>query len=172
MKLNYKNTYADYDNFLKFQLLKMEKRKYIFVYIFTPITLITLYFWSKNQLTNIQLILLLFEMLVPTILGLLSPKIFLSLNRKLFKTASNLHKLSDEKELTINIPEEKINYLHSPEEISSFKFDDIKDIIQNDDNIYILRKDKLAPFFIPIIPNSAFENEEAKKDFIKLLSKN
>ena len=88
MRLTYINTYNDYDKLLKFQLLKVEKRKYIFVYLFTPITLITLYLWSKNQLNNIQLILLLFYMLVPTIIGLLSPKIFLLLNRKLFKTAS------------------------------------------------------------------------------------
>lgn len=49
MRLTYINTYNDYDKLLKFQLLKVEKRKYIFAYLFTPITLITLYFWSKNQ---------------------------------------------------------------------------------------------------------------------------
>lgn len=169
MRLTYINTYNDYDKLLKFQLLKVEKRKFIFAYLFTPITLITLYFWSKNQLTNIQLMLLLFYMLVPTIIGLLSPKIFLSLNGKLFKTASNLYKLSDKKELAINTTEEQINYLQSPKEISSFKFDDIKDIVQNDDSIYILRKDKPSPIFTPIIPNSAFENEEARKEFINLI---
>lgn len=171
MRLTYINTYNDYDKLLKFQLLKVEKRKYIFVYLFTPITLITLYLWSKNQLNNIQLILLLFYMLVPTIIGLLSPKIFLLLNRKLFKTASKLYKLSDKKELSINTTKEQINYSQSPEEISSFKFDDIKYIIQNDDSIYIFRKDKPSPIFTPIIPNNAFENEEAKKEFIELLSK-
>lgn len=170
MRLTYINTYNDYDKLLKFQLLKVEKRKYIFVYLFTPITLITLYLWSKNQLNNIQLILLLFYMLVPTIIGLLSPKIFLLLNRKLFKTASKLYKLSDKKELSINTTKEQINYSQSPEEISIFKFDDIKYIIQNDDSIYILIKDKPSPIFTPIIPNSAFENEEAKKEFIELLS--
>lgn len=110
-------------------------------------------------------------MLVPTIIGLLSPKIFLLLNRKLFKTASKLYKLSDKKELSINTTKEQINYSQSPEEISSFKFDDIKYIIQNDDSIYIFRKDKPSPIFTPIIPNNAFENEEAKKEFIELLSK-
>ena len=53
----------------------------------------------------------------------------------------------------------------------NFKFKDITKIIQNDDNIFIFRRDEKLPNFTLIIPNYVFENEEAKIEFINMLSK-
>ena len=55
--------------------------------------------------------------------------------------------------------------------MSKFEFKDIKNILQFKNYICILRSDVNSLIFTPIIPNSAFENEEAKKEFIELLSK-
>ena len=52
------------------------------------------------------------------------------------------------------------------------KDNNIKNILEFEDCIYIFRSDNNSLIYTPIIPNSAFENEEVKKEFIELLSKN
>ena len=71
----------------------------------------------------------------------------------------------------LEIKEKEIIFTFSNDKISKFEFKDIKNILQFKNYICILRSDVNSLIFTPIIPNSAFENEEAKKEFIELLSK-
>lgn len=172
MKLSYTNTSKEYDELLKFNLLTTEKRKYIFLYVCAPIAIFVLYFWSKYFLTSKKVLILFSYMIVLSILGILAPKIFFLINRKVFKRLGKLFKLSDKKEVLIDKDKEEIIYnqfCKMPP--CNFKFKDIKRIVQNEDNIFIFRKDMQASNFTLIIPNYVFENEEAKIEFINMLSK-
>lgn len=171
MKLSYTNTSKEYDELLEFNLLRVEKAKYIFIYMFAPMLILFIYLWNRYLLTTNELIKLFSYMIIPSILGILSPKIFLIINRKIFNKVLKLLKISNKKELVIHEREEKITYIQSLEMSCNFKFSDIKNIIQNDDNIYIIRKDQSSPILTPIIPNYVFESEEAKIEFINMLSK-
>ncbi|WP_301214875.1 hypothetical protein [uncultured Clostridium sp.] len=172
MKLSYTNTSKEYDELLKFNLLTTEKRKYIFLYIFAPMLMLFIYFWSRYLLTTNELIKLFSYMIIPSILGIFAPKLFLLINRKMFNWIANAYNLSDKKEVLIEEDKEEIKYNQfSKMPPCNFKFKDITKIIQNDDNIFIFRRDEKLPNFTLIIPNYVFENEEARIEFINMLSK-
>ena len=172
MKLSYTNTSKEYDELLKFNLLTTEKRKYIFFYIFAPMLMLFIYFWSRYLLTTNELIKLFSYMIIPSILGIFAPKLFLLINRKMFNWIANDYNLSDKKEVLIDNDKEEIIYTQFGKmPPCNFKFKDIKRIVQNEDNIFIFRKDMQASNFTLIIPNYVFENEEAKIEFINMLSK-
>ena len=79
------------------------------------------------------------------------------------------YKVIPEKELEIY--ETEIVYKFSNNHVDKFSFDNIKNILEFEDSIYILRNDNKSLIYTPIIPNSSFKNEETKKEFIELLSK-
>ena len=68
-----------------------------------------------------------------------------------------LFKLSDKKEVLIDKDKEEIIYNQFGKmPPCNFKFKDIKRIVQNEDNIFIFRKDMQASNFTLIIPNYVF----------------
>ncbi|WP_301214873.1 hypothetical protein [uncultured Clostridium sp.] len=172
MKLSYTNTSKEYDELLKFNLLTTEKRKYIFLYIFAPMLMLFIYFWSRYLLTTNELIKLFSYMIIPSILGIFAPKIFFLINRKVFKGLGKLFKLSDKKEVLIDKDKEEIIYNQFGKmPPCNFKFKDIKRIVLNEDNIFIFRMDMQASNFTLIIPNYVFEDEKERIEFINMLSK-
>ena len=73
------------------------------------------------------------------------------------KGLGKLFKLSDKKEVLIEEDKEEIKYNQfSKMPPCNFKFKDITKIIQNDDNIFIFRRDEKLPNFTLIIPNYVF----------------
>ncbi len=172
MKLSYTNTSKEYDELLKFNILRVEKAKYIFLYIFAPMLMLFIYFWSRYLLTTNELIKLFSYMIIPSILGIFAPKIFFLINRKVFKGLGKLFKLSDKKEVLIDKDKEEIIYNQFGKmPPCNFKFKDIKRIVLNEDNIFIFRMDMQASNFTLIIPNYVFESEEVRIEFINMLSK-
>ncbi|WP_300958550.1 hypothetical protein [uncultured Clostridium sp.] len=172
MKLSYTNTSKEYDELLKFNILRVEKAKYIFLYFFAPMLILFIYFWSRYLLTTNELIKLFSYMIIPSILGIFAPKIFFLINRKVFKGLGKLFKLSDKKEVLIDKDKEEIIYNQFGKmPPCNFKFKDIKRIVLNEDNIFIFRMDMQASNFTLIIPNYVFEDEKERIEFINMLSK-
>lgn len=170
MKFIYTNTIDQYTNFLKVEKLKLKILKKIFPIIFLIIFLIACFFWFNHKITNIQIILVSFETLIPAIFFLYIPEIYFSISSKIIKRLILSYKVLPEKEL--EICENEIIYRFSNNHVDKFSFNNIKNILEFEDCIYIFRSDNNSLIYTPIIPNSAFENEEVKKEFIELLSKN
>ena len=169
MKFIYTNTIDQYTNCLKVEKLKLKILKKIFPIIFLIIFLIACFFWFNHKITNIQIILVSFETLIPAIFFLYFPEIYFSISKKIIKSLILLYKVIPEKEL--EICESEILYKFSNNQVDKFSFYNIKNILEFEDSIYILRSDNKSLIYTPIIPISTFENEEAKKEFIELLSK-
>lgn len=169
MKFIYTNTIDQYTNCLKVEKLKLKILKKIFPIIFLIIFLIACFFWFNHKITNIQIILVSFETLIPAIFFLYIPEIYFSISSKIIKRLILSYKVLPEKEL--EICENEIIYKFSNNHVDKFSFNNIKNILEFEDCIYIFRSDNNSLIYTPIIPNSAFENEEAKKEFIELLSK-
>ena len=170
MKIIYTNTIDQYTNCLKVEKLKLKILKKIFPIIFLIIFLIACFFWFNHKITNIQIILVSFETLIPAIFFLYIPEIYFSISSKIIKRLILSYKVLPEKEL--EICENEIIYRFSNNHVDKFSFNNIKNILEFEDCIYIFRSDDNSLIYTPIIPNSAFENEEVKKEFIELLSKN
>ncbi|CUO75099.1 MULTISPECIES: YcxB family protein [Clostridium] len=170
MKFIYTNTIDQYTNCLKVEKLKLKILKKIFPIIFLIIFLIACFFWFNHKITNIQIILVSFETLIPAIFFLYIPEIYFSISSKIIKRLILSYKVLPEKEL--EICENEIIYRFSNNHVDKFSFNNIKNILEFEDCIYIFRSDNNSLIYTPIIPNSAFENEEVKKEFIELLSKN
>ena len=170
MKFIYTNTIDQYTNCLKVEKLKLKILKKIFPIIFLIIFLIACFFWFNHKITNIQIILVSFENLIPAIFFLYIPEIYFSISSKIIKRLILSYKVLPEKEL--EICENEIIYRFSNNHVDKFSFNNIKNILEFEDCIYIFRSDNNSLIYTPIIPNSAFENEEVKKEFIELLSKN
>ena len=170
MKFIYTNTIDQYTNYLKLEKLKLKILKKIFPIIFLIIFLIACFFWFNHKITNIQIILVSFETLIPAIFFLYIPEIYFSISSKIIKRLILSYKVLPEKEL--EICENEIIYRFSNNHVDKFSFNNIKNILEFEDCIYIFRSDNNSLIYTPIIPNSAFENEEVKKEFIELLSKN
>ena len=170
MKFIYTNTIDQYTNCLKVEKLKLKILKKIFPIIFLIIFLIACFFWFNHKITNIQIILVSFETLIPAIFFLYIPEIYFSISSKIIKRLILSYKVLPEKEL--EICENEIIYRFSNNHVDKFSFNNIKNILEFEDCIYIFRNDNNSLIYTPIIPNSAFENEEVKKEFIELLSKN
>ena len=170
MKFIYTNTIDQYTNCLKVEKLKLKILKKIFPIIFLIIFLIACFFWFNHKITNIQIILVSFETLIPAIFFLYIPEIYFSISSKIIKRLILSYNVLPEKEL--EICENEIIYRFSNNHVDKFSFNNIKNILEFEDCIYIFRSDNNSLIYTPIIPNSAFENEEVKKEFIELLSKN
>ena len=170
MKFIYTNTIDQYTNCLKVEKLKLKILKKIFPIIFLIIFLIACFFWFNHKITNIQIILVSFDTLIPAIFFLYIPEIYFSISSKIIKRLILSYKVLPEKEL--EICENEIIYRFSNNHVDKFSFNNIKNILEFEDCIYIFRSDNNSLIYTPIIPNSAFENEEVKKEFIELLSKN
>ena len=170
MKFIYTNTIDQYTNCLKVEKLNLKILKKIFPIIFLIIFLIACFFWFNHKITNIQIILVSFETLIPAIFFLYIPEIYFSISSKIIKRLILSYKVLPEKEL--EICENEIIYRFSNNHVDKFSFNNIKNILEFEDCIYIFRSDNNSLIYTPIIPNSAFENEEVKKEFIELLSKN
>ena len=170
MKFIYTNTIDQYTNCLKVEKLKLKILKKIFPIIFLIIFLIACFFWFNHKITNIQIILVSLETLIPAIFFLYIPEIYFSISSKIIKRLILSYKVLPEKEL--EICENEIIYRFSNNHVDKFSFNNIKNILEFEDCIYIFRSDNNSLIYTPIIPNSAFENEEVKKEFIELLSKN
>ncbi len=169
MKFIYTNSIDQYTNYLKLEKLKLKIIKKIFPVIFLIIFLIACFFWLNHKITNIQIILVLLETLIPAIFFLYFPEIYFSISKKIIKNLILSYKVIPEKELEIY--ETEIVYKFSNNHVDKFSFDNIKNILEFEDSIYILRNDNKSLIYTPIIPNSSFKNEETKKEFIELLSK-
>ena len=65
MKFIYTNTIDQYTNYLKLEKLKLKILKKIFPIIFLIIFLIGCFFWFNHKITNIQIILVSLETLIP-----------------------------------------------------------------------------------------------------------
>ncbi|WP_195988225.1 YcxB family protein [Clostridium sp. D53t1_180928_C8] len=169
MKFIYTNTIDQYTNCLKAEKLKLKILKKIFPIIFLIIFLIACFFWFNHKITNIQIILVSFETLIPAIFFIYIPEIYFSISSKIIKRLILSYKVLPEKEL--EICENEIIYKFSNNHIDKFSFNNIKNILEFEDCIYIFRSDNNSLIYTPIIPNSVFENEESKKEFIELLSK-
>ena len=169
MKFIYTNTIDQYTNCLKVEKLKLKILKKIFPIIFLIIFLIACFFWFNHKITNIQIILVSFETLIPAIFFLYIPEIYFSISSKIIKRLILSYKVLPEKEL--EVCKHEIIYKFSNNHVDKFLFDNIKNILEFEDSIYILRNDNNSLIYTPIIPISTFENEEAKKEFIELLSK-
>ena len=170
MKFIYTNTIDQYTNWLKVEKLKLKILKKIFPIIFLIIFLIACFFWFNHKITNIQIILVSFETLIPAIFFLYIPEIYFSISSKIIKRLILSYKVLPEKEL--EICENEIIYRFSNNHVDKFSFNNIKNILEFEDCIYIFRSDNNSLIYTPLIPNSAFDNEEVKKEFIELLSKN
>ncbi len=169
MKFIYTNTIDQYTNYLKLEKLKLKILKKIFPIIFLIIFLIGCFFWFNHKITNIQIILVSLETLIPAIFFLYFPEIYFSISKKIIKRLILSYKVLLEKEL--EVCKHEIIYKFSNNHVDKFSFDNIKNILEFEDSIYILRNDNNSLIYTPIIPISTFENEEAKKEFIELLSK-
>ena len=147
--------------------------KYLGYFTATAITfiLIRIYWeWFNTLLTNIQLILLNFAAIFPLIFFLYLHKIYKIISIKKLDQFISKYKLLSPKQLEIN--EKEIILTFDMDRVSKFTFKDIRNIQQINNCLYIIRKDtNNALKFMPIIPINIFENQEAKKEFIELLSK-
>ena len=155
MKFIYTNTIDQYTNYLKLEKLKLKILKKIFPIIFLIIFLIGCFFSL--------------ETLIPAIFFLYFPEIYFSISKKIIKRLILSYKVLPEKEL--EVCKHEIIYKFSNNHVDKFSFDNIKNILEFEDSIYILRNDNNSLIYTPIIPISTFENEKAKKEFIELLSK-
>lgn len=169
MKFIYTNNINQYTDYLKLEKLKLKILKKIFPVIFLIIFLIACFFWFNHKITNIQIILVSFETLIPAIFFLYFPEIYFLISRRIIKSLIISYKVLPEKEL--EICRNEIIYRFSDNNVEKFSFDKIKNILEFEDSIYILRNDNKSLIYTPIIPNSEFKTERAKKEFIELLSK-
>lgn len=169
MKIVYKNDYNDYTNYITFVQTKLKYSEYFVAAIFIFILISAYIDWINGELTNIHIILISFAAGIPLIIFLFFHKIYglISIKKLKYFVASN--NILSTKQLEIR--EKEIVFIFSNNEISKFTFKDIKNIIEFKDYICILRSDVNSLIFTPIIPNSAFENEESKKRFMELISK-
>ena len=163
MKIVYRNDYNDYTNYITFVQTKLKYGEYLISCVFIFILISAYIDWFNDKLTNIHIILISFAAGIPLIIFLCFHKIYGLISIKKLNSFVSTKKLE--------IKEKEIIFTFSNDKISKFEFKDIKNILQFKNYICILRSDVNSLIFTPIIPNSAFENEEAKKEFIELLSK-
>ena len=118
MKFIYTNTIDQYTNCLKVEKLKLKILKKIFPIIFLIIFLIACFFWFNHKITNIQIILVSFETLIPAIFFLYIPEIYFSISSKIIKRLILSYKVLPEKEL--EICENEIIYRFSNNHVDKF----------------------------------------------------
>ena len=169
MKIVYRNDYNDYTNYITFVQTKLKYAEYLISCVFIFILISAYIDWFNDKLTNIHIILISFAAGIPLIIFLCFHKIYGLISIKKLNSFVSLNNLLSTKKLEIK--EKEIIFTFSNDKISKFEFKDIKNILQFKNYICILSSDVNSLIFTPIIPNSAFENEEAKKEFIELLSK-
>ena len=169
MKIIYKNDYNDYTNYITFVQTKLKYSEYLIACVFIFILISAYIDWFNDELTNVHIILISFAAGIPLIIFLCFHKIYGIISIKKLNSFVSSNNILSIKQLEIG--EEEIIFTFSDNVISKFKFKDIKNIIQFKDYICILRSDINSLILTPIIPNSAFENEESKKRFMELISK-
>lgn len=173
MKIAYKNIYDNYDKFFKFKLIRAEKYKYVIALFVFPVLVQSLYQWLiQSLLSSVEILLLFIYGAIPAIIGVFMPKILLIINRVIFKINSNKYELLNTRVLELNEEDKTLILRYSENKYDKFLFRDIKAVIENDNCIYIFRKDKSSFILTPIIPNSAFENEKSREKFLNLLAIN
>jgi len=170
MKIVYTNNYSNYTDYIKLINSKVKKISYLAVILLTLKLVHTYFEWFNNELTDIQLILLNINALIYIVGFLCVPKMHSVISMKRLTSFIPSYKLLSTKQLEIH--EKEIILTFDTDRVSKFTFKDIRNIQQINNCLYIIRKDtNNALRFMPIIPINVFENEEAKKEFIELLSK-
>lgn len=175
MILKYKNEYNDYYEFLTFQLSErlnvLEKRKYILVYLLVPFMILFLYGWSKGYVSDIKLISNFIFWGIVMVIRVKYSIIALAIQKKILNMLIKSNNLLSEKQLEINEEKQEVVFTLATGEICNFVFKDIKDIVQTEDRIFILRKYNNSYVCIPIIPNNIFKDIRDKEKFVDLISK-
>lgn len=162
MKFIYTNTIDQYTNCLKVEKLKLKILKKIFPIIFLIIFLIACFFWFNHKITNIQIILVSFETLIPAIFFLYIPEIYFSISSKIIKRLILSYKVLPEKEL--EICENEIIYRFSNNHVDKFSFNNIKNILEFEDCIYIFRSDNNSLIYTPIFQIVHLKMKKLKKN--------
>ncbi|WP_338631926.1 hypothetical protein [Clostridium baratii] len=176
MKIIYKNTLEDYNNFREFNLNKINSFKLyslssgicLLGAIYECINAYNYYLIGNSSYLDRSLKNILI-LTISAILLLIYLKKFLKLLSKLdFKLAEKTDKfLYTEKSLELNT--NFISYKIAPGKINIISYDRIKNVVQNKDCIYILSKGLKSGYTdIPIIPLNIFSTKDEKK-FINLI---
>ena len=178
MKLIYTNTLQNYINYIKFNLNNLSMVNKLLVPSIFLIGIIyeciSLYLYYKTNT------LIYFDRSVKNIfIFILLAIIFLIYIKKIiwfifkldFKFALKFNK-SLFKEKSIELKEDYILYKIYNLRLRVIKYDKIKNIVENEDCIYIIRK-AIDQSYVktPIIPKDVFVDEIEKKEFIEFIEK-
>ena len=104
MKFIYTNTIDQYTNYLKLEKLKLKILKKIFPIIFLIIFLIGCFFWFNHKITNIQIILVSLETLIPAIFFLYFPEIYFSISKNILEFEDSIYILRNDNNSLIYTP--------------------------------------------------------------------
>lgn len=172
MRIVYKNTELDYIEFMKYilELDKKTKNKLLIIPILAIIYGLFLAF--KYKIINNPDIILTFIIynigcfLIGLYLYSLDKIILIKFKLKLKYASKGLFE-----EKVIEIIDDNIIYKSNINEKNIINLESIKDVVENNNRIYILRKKGYNYINTPIIPIEVFENNYDKQKFINIFYK-
>ena len=169
MRLVYKNTELDYIEFMKYilEIDKKTKNKFLIIPILAIIYGFFLAF--KYKIINDPDIILTFIIynigcfFIGLYLYSLDKIILIKFKLKLKHAPKELFE-----EKVIEIIDDNIIYKNNINKKNIINLDSIKDVVENNNRIYILRKKGYNYINTPIIPIEIFENDYDKQKFINM----
>lgn len=174
MKINYSNSFNDYYeyNIFKFNKFNRLKKQKCILVSFLLFCIVLAFLFEYNGYLNKD------EALKSTFFAIsLMIVIILFLGNILINLFKIDFKLAEKKNLgllgkkQIEIKEGMLIYTQSTGKTFEYNLNDIEEIIENKEYIYIILRNKNSYIDTPIIKNSSFNNSNERANFISLILK-